>query len=84
MRKHTAWPSFFFTVLAVLAAVFVRTSLAGEFFEKNGVALRGYDPVAYFVHKRPLKGLAQHTQLPRFDLSLCIQGQSRQLHRRPG
>lgn len=29
---------------------------AGEFFEKEGVAIRGYDPVAYFTEGRPVKG----------------------------
>jgi YHS domain-containing protein len=34
---------------------------AGEFFEKDGAALRGYDPVAYFREMRPVKGSAGHT-----------------------
>lgn len=34
---------------------------AGEFFEKEGAALRGYDPVAYFHEMRPVKGSAEHT-----------------------
>jgi YHS domain-containing protein len=29
---------------------------AGEFFEKEGVAIRGYDPVAYFKDNMPVKG----------------------------
>ena len=29
---------------------------AGEFFEKDGVALRGHDPVAYFTDSRATKG----------------------------
>ncbi len=29
---------------------------AGDFFEKDGVALRGYDPVAYFQAGKPVKG----------------------------
>jgi YHS domain-containing protein len=33
---------------------------AGEFFEKDGVALRGYDAVAYFSDKKPVKGLTEH------------------------
>ena len=35
--------------------------LAGNFFEKDGVALRGYDPVAYFVAAKPEKGQAQYS-----------------------
>jgi YHS domain-containing protein len=34
---------------------------AGEFFERDGAALRGYDPVAYFREMRPVKGSAEHT-----------------------
>ena len=29
---------------------------AGEYFERNGVAIDGYDPVAYFTDMRPVKG----------------------------
>ena len=35
--------------------------LAGQFFEKDGVALRGYDPVAYFTDAKAVKGSAEHT-----------------------
>lgn len=35
-------------------------AIAGQFFEKDGVALRGYDPVAYFTDARPAKGSAEH------------------------
>ena len=35
-------------------------ALAGEFYEKDGAALRGYDPVAYFSEGKPVKGLPQH------------------------
>jgi len=33
---------------------------AGEFFERDGVAIRGYDPVAYFTAGKPAKGAAQY------------------------
>lgn len=29
---------------------------AGEFFERNGLALDGYDPVAYFTDMKPVQG----------------------------
>lgn len=29
---------------------------AGEFFERNGLAIDGYDPVAYFTEQKPVKG----------------------------
>jgi YHS domain-containing protein len=33
---------------------------AGEYFEKDGVALRGHDPVAYFSETKPVKGSPEH------------------------
>jgi YHS domain-containing protein len=46
---------------AVLALTVVAAgAAAGEFFEKNGVALRGYDPVAYFKAGQPTKGTAEY------------------------
>lgn len=35
-------------------------AMAGEFFEKDGIAIRGYDPVAYFTEMKPVKGLPEH------------------------
>ena len=32
------------------------TAFGGSYFEKDGVALRGYDPVAYFTESKPVKG----------------------------
>ena len=32
---------------------------AGEFFEKNGVAIDGYDAVAYFTEHKPVAGLRE-------------------------
>ncbi len=29
---------------------------AGEFFERNNLAIGGYDPVAYFTEQKPVKG----------------------------
>ena len=29
---------------------------AGDFYEKNGAAIRGYDPVAYFTEQKPVRG----------------------------
>ena len=31
-------------------------ALAGEYFERDGVAIGGYDPVAYFTEHKPVKG----------------------------
>jgi YHS domain-containing protein len=32
------------------------SSFAGDYFEKDGVAIGGYDPVAYFTEMKPVKG----------------------------
>jgi YHS domain-containing protein len=34
---------------------------AGEYFERNGIALDGYDPVAYFVEKKAVAGSSEFT-----------------------
>jgi YHS domain-containing protein len=45
-----------------LALILVATqAVAGDFFEKDGVALRGYDPVAYFAESKAVKGAAEHS-----------------------
>lgn len=38
-----------------------RIALAGDYFEVDGLALRGYDPVAYFEVNEPVKGLPTHS-----------------------
>ena len=45
---------FFVAFLLLLGA---ERLTAGEFFESDGAALRGYDPVAYFESNKPVKGL---------------------------
>ena len=44
--------------LLVLAS---RIGMAGDFFEVNGTALRGYDPVAYVEANPPTQGLPTHS-----------------------
>ena len=52
----------FSAVIAIAALSLLSTAaLAGEFFETDGVALRGYDPVAYFVSTEAQKGQAQYS-----------------------
>jgi hypothetical protein len=41
---------------AILWAGGLASALAGEYFERGGVALDGYDPVAYFTEQQPVKG----------------------------
>jgi YHS domain-containing protein len=33
---------------------------AGEFFERNNLAIDGYDPVAYFTERKPVKGSSEY------------------------
>ena len=51
--------SFLFVLFTLLASS--RLALAGDYFEMDGLALRGYDPVAYFELKTPTRGLPQHS-----------------------
>jgi YHS domain-containing protein len=44
----------FLTLL--LAVVFATPAFAGEYFERDGVAISGYDPVSYFSEMKPVKG----------------------------
>ena len=47
--------------LALLAsALLVAGAHAGEFYERDGAALRGHDAVAYFKDAQPVKGSAEH------------------------
>lgn len=43
------------TVVVLLAASVVSAS-AGQYFERNGAAIEGYDPVAYFTEQKAVKG----------------------------
>jgi YHS domain-containing protein len=48
-------------VCVVLALAFAtRAAMAGDFFEADGFALHGYDPVAYLESDQPVKGSAAH------------------------
>lgn len=37
-------------------ALFAMSVYAGEFFERNGLAIDAYDPVGYFTEMKPVKG----------------------------
>lgn|SRR5574340_117201 len=41
-------------VLSLLGSAGI--GVAGEIFTKNGAAIRGYDPVAYFTEHKPVQG----------------------------
>lgn len=51
-----------FVQIALLTTAFAVVSMAsaGEYFEGDGAAIRGYDPVAYFKDSKPAKGSAEH------------------------
>ncbi len=42
-----------------ISIAFIGCASAGMIFEKEGVALRGYDPVAYFMQGQAVKGVPQ-------------------------
>ena len=41
---------------AIICATLASTAIAGSFFERDGAAIKGYDPVAYFAESRPVQG----------------------------
>ena len=43
-------------VLALAAAAAAGTAFSSTVFERNGLAIRGYDPVAYFRESKPVRG----------------------------
>jgi len=47
--------------MSAILTMIAGTALAGEYFEKGGVALRGYDPVAYFTDGKPVRGTNAHS-----------------------
>jgi len=46
---------------ALVLAMSAAGASAGDYFEKNGIALRGYDPVAYFKSGQPVRGTVAYT-----------------------
>ena len=62
MNSNTSLRTFCgLTLVALAAAAFVTSARAGEFFEKDGAALRGYDAVAYVKDGKAVKGMAEHS-----------------------
>lgn len=62
------------TTLALTAA----TAFAGDFFETDGVALRGYDPIAYFTEGKPQKGQPQYSYVYKGSRFLFASAQNEQ------
>jgi YHS domain-containing protein len=46
-------------LMVLLTGLFAVPAFAGEYFEKDGVAIHGYDPIAYFTEMKPVKGLPE-------------------------
>ena len=49
------------TAVALTIGVFAAHAWAGEFFERDGAAIRGYDPVAYFTDGKATRGSPEYT-----------------------
>jgi hypothetical protein len=55
----TATPFRFLLPLALaMASAITSVAWAGEYFEKDGVAIRSHSPLAYFKDGKPVKGSA--------------------------
>jgi len=46
-------------VAVIVLAVDLQVVSAGEFFERQQLAIGGYDPVAYFTDQKPVKGVPE-------------------------
>jgi len=43
-------------IILLPAVLFVDSTYAGQYFERNNLAIDGYDPAAYFTEMKPVKG----------------------------
>jgi YHS domain-containing protein len=50
----------FIAAATFLAVLWAANISAGDFYEREGAAIRGYDPVAYFTDRKPVKGSASY------------------------
>jgi YHS domain-containing protein len=71
------------SVLVALTAValnmFAGVVMAGEYFEKDGVALRGYDPVSYFTVNKPQQGVAAYAYIHKGSTFWFVSAENRKL-----
>ena len=49
----------------------------------DGLALKGYDPVAYFIDGQPTAGEAVQLSMERRDVSICFSREPQTLQSRP-
>ena len=61
MRRILAVIAAILALLAPLPAAAAPTAAPAVNADKSGVAMRGYDPVAFFTQGRPVKGSAEHS-----------------------
>ena len=59
ISRQTHW-RFAAALLLAAAGAVVSVAFAGELYERNGAAVRGHDPVAYFKEGKAVKGSAEH------------------------
>jgi YHS domain-containing protein len=52
---------FLFAVVAFIAACSTSTKKGAEIFQKDGAAIGGYDPVAFFTESKATKGTADYS-----------------------
>jgi YHS domain-containing protein len=60
MKTHFPLTYLLRALCSVSAGVIATNVIAGDFFEKGGVAIHGYDPVAYFQLGKAVQGFAEH------------------------
>lgn len=51
----------FFIAALLLTAIFHVNAQKPEIFQKDGAAIQGYDPVAFFLEQKPVKGSPAYT-----------------------
>ena len=64
-------------LLALASLAFAKTDLVNH--DRGGIAIQGYDPVAYFTDSKPLKGDSQFSYRWRDSLWLFTSAQHRDL-----
>lgn len=71
----------FLSKMAVVSAITVLslTGYAGEFFEKDGSAIKGFDTVAYFTMQKAIKGIPAYTSVYKGSTFQFATGENRDL-----
>ncbi len=61
------------------AILFASITHAGDFYEKDGAAIRGHDPVAFFTEGRPVKGSTTYSAIHKGSVFLFATAANRDL-----